>query len=104
MEESKVIHSTFVVERSFAKPPAIVFTAFSDPAKVRRWFGVGEHHEVEDFASDFRVGGTQTLRYRLGPGTPVAGMIIHNQARYQDIQPNQRIVMAFTMDLGEKRI
>jgi len=44
------------------------------------------------------------LRYKLGPKTPVAGMTIHNQARYQEIQPNRRIVTATTMDLEEQRI
>ena len=50
------------------------------------------------------MGGTQTLRYRLGPGTPVSGKVINNQARYQEIQPNRRIVTATTMDLEDKRI
>ncbi len=40
----------------------------------------------------------------MKPGTPVAGMIITNEGRYQDIVPDQRIVTAATMDLGEKRI
>ena len=104
MEQPKVVHSTFVVERSFPKPPETVFAAFADPAMARRWYAEGEGHELEEFTSDFRVGGTQTLRYRLGPGTPVAGMTINNQARYQEIQSNQRIVTAQTMDLGDKRI
>jgi uncharacterized protein YndB with AHSA1/START domain len=104
MEQPKIIHSTFVVERSFSKPPEPVFAAFADGAKARRWYAEGEGHELEEFTSDFRVGGTQTLRYTLGPGTPVAGMKIKNQARYQEIQPNRRIVMATTMDLEDKRI
>jgi len=104
MDQPKVIHSTFVVERSFPKPPETVFAAFADPARARRWYAEGEGHELEEFTSDFRVGGTQTLRYKLGPGTPVAGMTINNQARYQEIQPNRRIVTAQTMDLGDKRI
>ena len=104
MEQPKVIHSTFVVERVFPKPPETVFAAFSDPARARRWYAEGEGHEVEEFTSDFRVGGSQTLRYRLGPGTPVAGMIINNQARYQEIQPDRRIVTASTMDLNDTRI
>jgi uncharacterized protein YndB with AHSA1/START domain len=104
MEQPKVTHSTFVVERSFAQPPETVFAAFADPAKARRWYAEGEGHELQEFNSDFRVGGTQTLRYTLGPGTPVAGMTINNQARYQEIQPNRRIVTAATMDLGDKRI
>jgi uncharacterized protein YndB with AHSA1/START domain len=104
MEQPKVIHSTFVVERSFPKPPETVFAAFADPGKARKWYAEGEGHDLQEFTSDFRVGGTQTLRYRLGQGTPVAGMTIKNQARYQEIQPNRRIVTATTMDLEEKRI
>ena len=104
MEQPKVIHSTFVVERTFPKPPETVFAAFADPAKARRWYAEGEGHELQEFTSDFRVGGTQTLRYKLRPGTPVAGMTINNQARYQEIQPNRRIVTATTMDLEGNRI
>ena len=104
MEQPKVIHSTFVVERSFPKPPETVFAAFADPAKARRWYAEGEGHELEEFTLDFRVGGTQILRYRLGPGTPVAGMTINNHAQYQEIQPDRRIVTAQTMDLEGNRI
>jgi uncharacterized protein YndB with AHSA1/START domain len=104
MEQPKVIHSTFVVERSFPKQPETVFAAFADPAKARRWYAEGDGHELQEFKSDFRVGGTQLLRYTLGPGTPVAGMSISNQARYQEIQPNRRIVTAATMDMGDTRI
>lgn len=104
MEQPRVIHSTFVVERSFPKPPETVFAAFADPAKARRWYAEGEGHEVKEFTSDFKVGGTQTLRYVLGPQTPVAGMTINNQARYQEIRPNRRIVTSTTMDLEDQRI
>ena len=104
MEQPKAVHSTFVVERSFRKPPEIVFQAFADPNKARRWYAEGEGHEVQEFTSDFRVGGSQTLRYKLGPNTPVAGMSINNQARFQEIQPNRRIVTSTTMDLEQTRI
>lgn len=102
--EPKVVHSTFVVERSYSKPPETVFAAFADPAKLKRWYGAGEQHEVLQFSSDFRVGGTHTQTYKLGPQTPVAGLVIDNRAIWQDIQPNQRIVAAYTMDMGDKRI
>jgi uncharacterized protein YndB with AHSA1/START domain len=104
MENPKVVHSTFVVERNFPKPPETVFAAFSDPAKARRWYGEGDGHNLEEFTSDFRVGGAQTQRYKLPQGTPVAGMTINNQGRFQEIVPNQRIVTASTMDLEAKRI
>lgn len=104
MEQPGVVHSTFVVERNFSSPPEVVFTAFSNPDTVRRWFGEGDHHEVEEFSLEFRVGGTQTLRYRMNENTPVAGMTIGNQALFQEIQPNRRIVTASTMDVGGKRI
>jgi uncharacterized protein YndB with AHSA1/START domain len=104
VEQEKVVHSTFVAERSFAMPVETVFAAFSDPAKLRRWYGEGERHEVEEFSVDFRTGGVQRLRYKLGEGTPVAGMRITNEGRYQEIVPGQRIVIAYTMDLGDKRI
>ncbi len=104
MEQPKVVHSTFVVERSFAQPPEAVFAAFSDPGKARRWYAEGEGHTLVEFTSDFRVGGTQMLRYKLGPKTPVAGMTIRNQAQFQEIQSNRRIVTSTTMDLEEQRI
>jgi uncharacterized protein YndB with AHSA1/START domain len=53
---------------------------------------------------DFRLGGTERLRYRMSEGTPIAGMYITNEGRFQDIAPNQRIVSASTMDLNDKRI
>ena len=70
MEQPKAVHSTFVVERSFSKPPETVFRAFADPNKARRWYAEGEGHQLQEFTSDFRVGGAQTLRYVLGPQHP----------------------------------
>jgi uncharacterized protein YndB with AHSA1/START domain len=104
MQEPSIIHNTFVLERSYPKPPKTVFAAFADPGKKRRWFAEGQEHDVQQFELDFRVGGTERLKYQMKPGTPVAGMIITNEGRYQDIVPDQRIVTAATMDLGEKRI
>ena len=104
MQEQNVIHNTFVIERSYPVTAERVFSAFCDPAKKRRWILGGGGHEVEQFAMDFRTGGKECARVRLGAGTPVAGMVCTNDTFYQDIVPNRRIVYTSTMTLGEKRI
>jgi len=95
--EPNVVHATCVVERSFAKPSAIVFAALSDPNKVQRWMGGGQHSELEDFLCEFREGGRQVLQYRMGPNTPIAGSVILNEGRFQEIVLGERIVTASTM-------
>jgi uncharacterized protein YndB with AHSA1/START domain len=92
-----VTHSTFTLERSYAVEPEKVFAAFSDPAKKRHWY---VHPDgVEEFQMDFRVGGTDHVKTVIKEG-PVAGMVLTNDSRYQDIIPNRRIVVAYTMALG----
>jgi uncharacterized protein YndB with AHSA1/START domain len=104
MSESKVVHSTFVIERSFSKPAASVFAALSEPDKVRRWFTDEKTSETLEFSLRFAVGGTRRLVYRLGPNTPVAGMVIVNDGYFQDIVLNERIVTATTMTSGDRRL
>jgi uncharacterized protein YndB with AHSA1/START domain len=104
MEQQSVIHSTFVIERSYPATPERVFAAFADPAKKRRWFVEGDHHEVEHYEMDFRVGGKERARFRFKDGTPLKGIACINDASYQDIVPNRRVVLASTMTLGEKCI
>jgi uncharacterized protein YndB with AHSA1/START domain len=101
MEQPKVIHSTFTLERSFNKSPEAVFAALSDPAKLRRWFAGENQNDIQEFTVDFRVGGEEHLRYLL-KGGPVAGQQIVNLGRFQEILPNERIVTARTMALEGK--
>jgi uncharacterized protein YndB with AHSA1/START domain len=104
MQEQSVIHSTFVIERSYPATPERVFAAFADPAKKRRWFVEGDHHEVEHYEMDFRIGGKERARFRFKDGGPLKGIACTNDTSYQDIVPNRRVVFASTMSLGEKCI
>ena len=104
MEEQSAIHSTFIIERSYPKPPERVFLAFADKAAKRRWFAEGESHSVEEFEMDFRVGGVERVRYRLNEKTPFAGVALTAEGSYLDIVPDRRIVTVSTMELGDRRI
>jgi uncharacterized protein YndB with AHSA1/START domain len=104
MAEPSVIHSTFVIERSYPKPPGHVFSAFADPAKKRRWFAEGEKQEIEEFEMDFRVGGVERARYRFKEGAPFPGVTLSSEGSYQDIVTDRRVVTASTMTLGDRRI
>ncbi|MGH6891354.1 MAG: SRPBCC family protein [Dongiaceae bacterium] len=99
MTERTVTHATFSIERSYDAAPARVFRAFEDPVAKRRWFAEGEGWSVEQFDVDFKIGGYERSRFRFKDGPP-----IRNDTIYQDIVPDQRIIIAYSMTIGEDRI
>jgi uncharacterized protein YndB with AHSA1/START domain len=104
MSTPSAIHNTFVIERSYPHSPELVFAAFADPAKKRRWYAERNTHEVDEFEVDFRPQGVDRLTYRLGLGTPFPGVAITNEGVHCDIVPNERIIISSTMSLGGKHI
>ena len=97
--QSSVVHSTFSIERTYPSPPARVFAAFSNQATKRRWFAEGEGWKIDEFTLDFRVGGREISRFRFNGGAPMG-----NDTVYLDIVSDRRIVLAYTMTVGEQRI
>jgi uncharacterized protein YndB with AHSA1/START domain len=104
MSNTSVTHGSFVIQHSYPVAPKRVFAAFADPAKKRQWFADEDEGEIEEFEMDFRVGGRERRRSRMGPSTPFPGTSLTNETVYQDIVPDRRIVIAYTIALGEKRI
>lgn len=103
MKDRSVIHSTFEIERTYPATPQRVFAAFADPVKKLRWFREEDNSITEQFEMDFRVGGRERTQFRLNSG-PIEGVIFTNDTVYQDIVPDNRIVLAYTMTMGERRI
>jgi uncharacterized protein YndB with AHSA1/START domain len=99
MTERSVHHATFSIERTYDHPPARVFGAFADPAAKRRWFAEGEGWKIEAFDVDFRVGGFERSRFRF-----LDGPLVTNDTVYQDIVPDERIIIAYAMTIAEKPI
>jgi len=96
-----ITHATYVIERHYAAPVERTFAAFADPDKKRRWF-MGAR-DTGEFQMDFRIGGRETSRSLIGGG-PFKGTPLTNETVYQDIVPNERIVFAYAMILGDHRM
>ena len=103
MPERSVTHGTFTIERAYAATPERLFAAFADPAKKRRWYAEGKGFAVEAFEMDFRPGGSERSRFRVAAGGH-QGIECANDTTYHDIVPNRRLVLAYTMSAGGRRI
>ncbi len=99
MSKRSTKHATFTIERTFAAAPARVFAAYADAKTKARWCGGPDEWEKSNLALDFRVGGRESVS-----GEPTGGPVHRYSALYQDIVPDQRIVLTYEMYLDETRI
>lgn len=100
MTERKTHHATFTIERNYPASPDRVFNAWADPASKLQWFACHEGWRSEGHLLEFRPGGRERL-----DSYPEGSTEVHAySALYYDIVPQQRIVYAYDMHLGETRI
>ena len=99
MTERSATHATFTVERIYDAAPARVFAAWSTKEAKARWFAGGEEWTEIERSFDFRIGGSEHASGAWRNGT-----VTRFDSRYHDIVPNERIVYAYDMHLGEKHI
>jgi uncharacterized protein YndB with AHSA1/START domain len=95
----ETIHTTFTIERDYPVSPARVFHAFADHDSKRRWLVEGDGFRIDEYTSEFRVGGREFSRFRYGDGPE-----IQNETSYHDIVPDRRIVFVYTMTVGGRRM
>jgi uncharacterized protein YndB with AHSA1/START domain len=108
-----VVHSTFCIERSYDASPERVFRAFAELESKSQWFSGPDPWVIEKRELDFRVGG-----HELVTGGPKNGKTSEPksieadcavegsrfEARYFDIIPNQRIIYAYDMYVGGRKL
>ena len=102
--DSSVVHSTFVIERSYPKKPERVFSAFANGPQKSRWFFTGRSSELEKYELDFREGGSEHAQMRFNDRSPFPGVPMITDTTFLDITPNRRIVTCSTMTIGENRV
>ena len=98
-QQRNVVHNTFRIERSFDASAERVFAAFADLESKAKWFSGPETWVAGKREFDFRVGGREVLS-----GGPKDGPAHTFDARYFDIIPNQRIVYAYDMYVGDRKL
>lgn len=99
MADRSTKHATFTIERDLAAPPSRVFAAYADVRSKARWFVGPEGWEKSNLKLDFKVGGRESVSGGA-PGQPIH----YYNAIYQDIVPDERIVLTYEMHLDKSRI
>ena len=96
MSTVPVAHGMFTLERTYAAPPAQVYSAWADPQLKARWFIGPEDWAQVKRELDLRVGGEELLVGRFAN----SGRETRFTARYHDVIPGERLVYVYDMRLN----
>ena len=83
------------IERLIKAPRDQVYTAWTDPARMKQWFGP-ENVQTRDLIADARVGGT--FRWDL---TNSEGEDMTILGEYRELQPGKKIVFTWQWEDDE---
>jgi uncharacterized protein YndB with AHSA1/START domain len=95
-----VVHATFDLKRTYDAPVERVWKALTDAGAKQKWFGGSPGPwELLERQMDVRPGGRERLKGRWD-----GGVVSTFDAVYYDVIENERLVYAYEMHLGEKKI
>jgi uncharacterized protein YndB with AHSA1/START domain len=83
-----VTKPSLVLKRRINAPPAKVYEAWTDPAKIARWFGPQQVESVQA-ETDLRVGGRYRMVAHTEQGRHEVGGI------YREVKPNEKLVFTW---------
>lgn len=95
----RIEHTSFVVERELAASPRHAFRFWSEAELKARWNGCHPDWTILEDTFEFRVGGSETKRWRTPEGD---NQTFH--AHYLDIVPERRIIYAYEMSYAGARL
>lgn len=89
MATAAAVKPSLIIKRRFNAPPPKVFSAWTDPEKVKRWMGPGEVKALR-VESDPRTGGGYRWLMQSPDGEQhdVSGV-------YREVIPNQKLVFTW---------
>jgi uncharacterized protein YndB with AHSA1/START domain len=87
-----LLRPSLTIKRRFNASPEKIYAAWTDPAKLSKWFGCAGA-TVIDASLDVRVGGSYTITVRKENGEePRVGGV------YRDVIPNRKLVFTWAPD------
>lgn len=92
---TKALHpsTTLQIARIFNAPREKVFTAWTDPQTLRRWFAPSDDYSTPLVEVDLRVGGS----YRIQMKTADGGLYTV-KGTYREVTPPERLVFTWAWD------